>query len=68
VTSVAEQHTGAQLIIAAQHLVRAAQRIDDRQIEGVSLDRPVDPDEQHMPLALHGDRLGHGRSPVVGCR
>ena len=67
-TSLGAQPTGSQLIIAVQDLVRAAQRVDDRQIEGIALGPPVDPYEQHMPVALHGDGLGHDRSPWSGCR
>jgi len=62
-----EQHTDAQLVVGAQDLVRAAQRVDGRQVEGVALGRTVNPDEQHLPVALHGHRLGQRHSLESGC-
>jgi len=63
-----EMKPGAQLIIGAQDLVRAAQRVDGRQVEGVALSGAANPDEQHVSVALHGDGLSQLHSRMVGGR
>jgi hypothetical protein len=39
VIAVPEQHAGAQLLVGAENLIRRAQRLDGRQVEGVALGR-----------------------------
>jgi hypothetical protein len=66
VITMGEQHARAQLVIGAQDLVRAAQGVHGRQVDGVALGRAVNPDQQHVPVPLHGDRLGQHPSRAAG--
>jgi hypothetical protein len=62
VPAVRVQHADPQLVVAGQALVRRRQLRECRQVEGVALLRPVDADQQDVPVPVDGDALALGGS------
>gem|GEM_PF-5980591 len=66
VVAVSEHDGGAQALVAVELPVGEAQLLQHREVRRVALLRPVEPDDQDVPVAVDGDSLTHVTS--VGAR
>jgi hypothetical protein len=50
--AVSEEHTAAQRVVRLEHVMRAGEMVDHREVERVELLWPIQPDQQHVSATL----------------